>query len=492
MTSSDNLQLELLKLLEAKEAAIKYNKLDTLFPDKGAYRRELYPVHLKFMNSSSNHSQLAFIAANRVGKTLTAAVLVAYHATGKYPAWYTGRRFLNPTSIWVAGKTTQQTREVIQDALLGDITDIGTGTIPKECIVGTPTMKGGVPGTVEVLRVKHVSGGFSTITFKSYEQGREVFQGTYKHIIWLDEEPRDMSVYTECLTRTMHKVNPGIVLCTFTPLFGMSELVLSFMPGGRIPESGSSADQPDKFAVQVGWNEVPHMDESQKKALLDSYKPWERAARSRGIPSAGAGAIYPFAEEDVTCKPFEIPAWWPRCYGLDVGWNRTAAIWIAQDPDSKCLYAYSEYYVGELHPAIHASNLKTRGEWVPGAIDPASSGKSQIDGKQLIDLYTQEGLILEYADNALEAGLLNVRRRLESGQLKIFSTLKNTLMEMFLYSRDETGKVIVNSKDKKDHLMDALRYAIHTGLDLMCTEPDFATYEESEYVTKGRSKITGY
>ena len=32
----------------------------------------------------------------------------------------------------------------------------------------------------------------------------------------------------------------GLVMLTFTPLEGMSEVVLSFLPGGRIPQDESS------------------------------------------------------------------------------------------------------------------------------------------------------------------------------------------------------------------------------------------------------------
>jgi phage terminase large subunit-like protein len=60
-------------------------------------------------------------------------------------------------------------------------------------------------------------GGRSVITLKSYDQGRESFQGTEQDVIWLDEEP-PMPVYAECLLRTM--TTDGLVICTFTPMLG--------------------------------------------------------------------------------------------------------------------------------------------------------------------------------------------------------------------------------------------------------------------------------
>jgi phage terminase large subunit-like protein len=51
-------------------------------------------------------------------------------------------------------------------------------------------------------------------------------------VIWLDEEP-DLDVYSECLLRTM--TTGGLVMCTFTPMLGLSEVVMSFLPEGRMP-----------------------------------------------------------------------------------------------------------------------------------------------------------------------------------------------------------------------------------------------------------------
>jgi phage terminase large subunit-like protein len=45
-------------------------------------------------------------------------------------------------------------------------------------------------------------------------------------VVWLDEEvPKD--VYDEALIRTM--TTRGIVMMTFTPLSGLTELVISFL-----------------------------------------------------------------------------------------------------------------------------------------------------------------------------------------------------------------------------------------------------------------------
>lgn len=211
---------------------------------------------------------------------------------------------------------------------------------------------------------------------------------------------------------------------------------------------------PSRYLVQAGWNDVPHLDEKTKAELLEATPPFLRAARSEGTPSLGAGAIYPVALDEVTCAPFAIPAYWRRCYALDVGWNRTAAIWLAEDPTDGVRYAFAEYYKGQATPIVHAGAIKARGDWIPGCIDPASRGRSQDEGKQLFATYQGQGLKIVPAINAVEPGLYAVWSRLEIGRLKFFSTLQNTQSEYRLYRRDEKGNIV----KKNDHLMDCLRY----------------------------------
>lgn len=167
------------------------------------------------------------MAANRVGKTWgVGGYETALHLTGEYPDWWVGRRFDGPIEAWAAGDTSETTRDIVQSALVGPLGSMGTGLIPLANIIGEPTKRAGVSGAMDTARIKHKSGGHSLVGFKSYDQGRKKFQGTAKHLCWLDEEP-PMDVYTECLTRTM--TVKGITLCTFTPLNGATDVSLMFL-----------------------------------------------------------------------------------------------------------------------------------------------------------------------------------------------------------------------------------------------------------------------
>ena len=204
------------------------NKLGQLYPDDGPFRRELYRKHLDFFAAGLLHTERAAIAANRVGKTWgIGGYETALHLTGLYPAWWVGRRFDHPLEAWACGDTSQTTRDIVQHALLGPIGSLGEGLIPQANIVGQPTGKTGMTGAIDTARITHASGGTSVLGFKSYDQKRQSFQGTAKHVVWLDEEC-PMDVYSECLLRTL--TTQGLVICTFTPLLGLSNVALMFLP----------------------------------------------------------------------------------------------------------------------------------------------------------------------------------------------------------------------------------------------------------------------
>ena len=265
-------------------------------------------------------------------------------------------------------------------------------------------------------------------------------------------------------------------MLTFTPLNGLTDLVESFLPGGKLEPSTDSKTK-SKFVVHCEWNEVPHLSDAVKAELLESIPPYQREARSKGIPQLGSGAIYPVPESEVVVKDFEIPPHWPRAYGMDVGWNQTAAIWGAHDLETGVIYLYSEHYKGKAEPVIHAEGIKARGEWIPGVIDPAAGGRSQKDGTQLLQVYLDLGLDLEPAVNAVEAGIYLVWQLLSAGKLKVFESCQNWRQEFRLYRRDENGKIV----KKNDHLQDSTRYLVISGRDRMTTEPVAASDEYIEF-----------
>lgn len=220
------------RIIEAEEAN-RFNLFERTFPDEGEFARHLYPKHLEFFRAGKAYQQRCFMAGNRVGKTFAGGYEATCHLTGQYPHWWEGRRFLRPGPWWVAGDTNETTRDILQLTLLGKTTWVGnvktfdgTGFIPRDCI-GKVTWKSGVADLADTVLIKHKTGGWAPLGFKSYDQGRRVFQGTAKQGIWLDEEC-PMDVYNECMVRLA--TTRGLMMLTYTPLLGLSDVSLSFLP----------------------------------------------------------------------------------------------------------------------------------------------------------------------------------------------------------------------------------------------------------------------
>lgn len=238
-----------------------------------------------------------------------------------------------------------------------------------------------------------------------------------------------------------------------------------------MPEVTSS-----RYMVQAGWDDVPHLDAKTKAELLRGTPPYLRDARSKGIPTMGAGMIYPIPWEEVTCDPFQIPDFWPRGYGMDVGWKHpTAAIWLAKDPVTGVLYAYSEYRQRERKPLEHSEAIKLRGKWITGAVDPSANNTSIADGNKLLKQYRGHGLNLIKANNEVHSALDYIWTQLSTGRLVLFSTLTKTESEYVRYRRvdkkNSDGVVKPTIIKVDDDLMDALRYGVMTFDQIGAVKP---------------------
>lgn len=233
-------EIELLELLETEQAYRARRKLWTYYPDTGPLRRDLYQKHLEFFWAGSIFRERCAMCANRVGKSEgMGGYETALHLTGLYDevthGWWEGRIFDEPVRFWAAGKTNETTRDIVQAKLFGEVLGSGaskrvsgTGLIPGD-LIEEITWKAGVPNLIDTAHIRHKSGGLSIIGLKSYQQGRGSFEGTEQDGIWLDEEP-PLDIYGECLIRTA--TTNGMIYITFTPLEGMSEVVMQFLPGG--------------------------------------------------------------------------------------------------------------------------------------------------------------------------------------------------------------------------------------------------------------------
>ena len=438
--------IKIAKELERRKAT---NRMDEYAP---------YDYQKKFHNTLAQ--QRLLMAGNRVGKSFCGAMEIAYHATGKYPSWWAGKRFNRPVRCWAGGVSNETTRDVCQKELVGqpdDPTSKGTGSIPLNSI-GDTVRKAGVPNAINSVVIKHKTGGYSRVGFKAYEMGKEKWMGESVDVIWLDEEPPP-SIYSQALTRTADK--GGIVFMTFTPEQGMTETVAQFINNIKDGQA----------LIQATWDDAPHMTDTVRKQILEALPPHERKMREKGIPVLGSGLVFPLPEEDLLCDPIDIPDHWPRLCGIDFGWDHpTAVTWIAWDRDSDIVYVYDSYSLRQETVPVHASAINARGKWLPVIWPMDGRQADKGSGKNLTEQYRKESvnMLREHfsnppsqgmkegtGGNSVEAGIQQMLTRFQTKRLKIFKNQGKLLEELRMYHRKD-GKIV----PIHDDVISALRYCV--------------------------------
>ena len=429
---------DLLKALQALEKVEKENLINKFKP---------YESQLTFFNATAN--TIALIGGNRAGKTYVGSFAITCHATGIYPSWWQGIRFIAPIDIWIVGVTSQRVRDTVQEKLFGKLGRMGTGMIPKDKIVQDSIIKKtGTPMALDRIDIRHISGGMSNIQFFSYEMEREKFQGSSVSLVWFDEEPPE-DIYNECKMRVLD--TSGNILFTFTPLDGITPLYDNIMQDEKIVKTWLSMD------------DAKHLKQEDIERLLEGMSDAEKLARRHGKATVGAGKVFQFAEEEYTIEPFEIPPHWRRVGGLDVGLTHpTGSLMAAIDDDADCVYITNEYRVQNKTAIEHSSHLKHWG--IRMLVDPSAFNRQIGSAMSTASIYIDEGLDLVKANNNVEASIAEIRRRMGSGRLFIFTTCQMLLRELRTYRTRESSDGKAKIVKVEDDLIDPLRY-ICMGLE---------------------------
>lgn len=436
---------ELYQLLAEQDRRKKYNQLAKYRP---------YKKQAEFHALGKSIRERLLMAANQVGKTWSAGSETSIHLTGRYPDWWEGRVWDRGVVGWAAGVTSEATRDTVQRILCGRPNALGTGAIPLDAIKHK-SMKRGVADAYDTLTIRHggggdVQAGESLVTFKSYDQGREKFQGETLDFVWPDEEPPE-DVYTEILTRT--NATDGIVFMTFTPLKGMTGVVKRFL-----------MDKPPGTAVvSMTIDDAEHYSQEKREQIIASYPAHEREARAKGIPILGSGRVFPVTEESIRVEAFPIPDSWVQIGGMDFGYDHPfGAVKLAWDREADVLYVTAAYRERQATPVIHAAALKPWGEWLPWSWPHDGHQHDKGSGEQLAKQYKAQGLRMlqeratfDDGTNGVEAGVTEMLDRMQTGRLKVFAHLNDWWEEFRLYHRDN-GRIV----KLDDDLICATRYAM--------------------------------
>lgn len=217
--------------------------------------------------------------------------------------------------------------------------------------------------------------------------------------------------------------------------------------------------------------DVDHYSDAEREKIIASYPAHQRDARAKGIPTLGSGRIFPVEEESIKIAAFPIPAHWAQINGLDFGIDHPfAAARLAWDRDADCIYVTNIYRQRGEHkdgiwtgsPIFHATTVKAWGDWIPVAWPHDGLQHDKGSGEELAGQYRAAGLNMleeratwEDGSNGVEAGVLEMLDRMQTGRFKVFSHLEEFFDEFRLYHRKD-GKIV----KLMDDIISATRYAI--------------------------------
>jgi phage terminase large subunit-like protein len=292
--------------------------------------------------------------------------------------------------------------------------------------------------------------------FKTYDQGWRKWQGTAPHVVWMDEEPDDMRIFTESQTRVL--TSKGILLVTFTPLMGETELVMTF----------TNPKGPGVYLKTATWEDAPHLEEGEKARLRLVYPAYELEARTRGVPMMGEGRVFPVSEDELKVEPFEIPRHFAQIVGVDFGIDHPAAgCRLAWNRDGDILYVVDGYRKANATAEYHGPRVKKLSQgWMPVAWPHDGMNRDKASGKVLKDQYAAEGVTTmlsmsaRYENDkggpqAQEPVILDILERMNTGRFKVFATCTEWFEEFRSYHRKD-GKLVA----VRDDLLKASFYGV--------------------------------
>ena len=220
---------------------------------------------------------------------------------------------------------------------------------------------------------------------------------------------------------------------------------------------------PGTHVTSMTIDDVDHYTPEQRAAIIASYPSHERDARAKGIPTMGSGRVFPIEEDFIKCDSFPIPSHWVHIAGIDFGWDHpSAGVKLAWDRDNDIIYVTAAYRARENTPTMFAASVKPWGLWLKWAWPHDGLQHDKGSGEQLAKQYKAQGLNMLYdrstfddGTSGVEAGVLEMLDRMQTGRLKVFNQLNDWFEEFRMYHRKD-GLIV----KKNDDLISATRYSM--------------------------------
>lgn len=415
----------------------------------------------------STEKRRAYFSGNRGGKSTANGAETA--------AWALGERLWYPEGdpARTSGIPLFPTRQLIITTDWDKVDEIWTtqkGTppgkiwrfLPKSSIVST---KRNHSGAIELIEVRHKSGGTSLIRFDTEEAFKRNPQGS-ESSDWdriAVDEPITIEQWKAASRGLIDRGGQGDF--TLTPLREMWIYDYFYGDGAALAKDAQAVE--GRFAIRGSIFDNPHLSQAAIAEYERDLTEDEKQARLHGIPLELSGLVYKeFQREKHVLK--DLPLGWRDWHLPGPGWILHARV----DPHPQTPHAVLFTAVGEnqipivcheiwipcdaeaLAHAIQAYVRETGCFLADIKVDPAAWIKDAVTRQTSIgEVLSKSGLLVSPASKDKTNGILNMRSVLKAERgVRFVPTLRRTLWEISRYCYDDENKPV----DKDDHMMENL------------------------------------
>lgn len=314
----------------------------------------------------------------------------------------------------------------------------------------------------------------STVQFLTFDQDVDAHASVDLDFTHFDEEPEGQhgwSLYQENLARLIDR--GGDFYLSMTPLLGMSWTHEEFgevWEDGHDPDSDIFTDD-KRFIVRIDMDDNPHLSQEAKEEFLAAMTAEERRARKEGRFVHFGGMIYPEFDAEVHVRKeldLEHLSQLDHIVAIDPGINTTAVVFIGFDRDN-CAFVYDELYlhdndaIPENAAKLIHDRLERWGVEKPTyLIDPSARNRASVNADNVQAAYLRAGILALAAQNAVEAGILEVKRRLQAKPTKLLIAERCEYLrwEIKRYRQKPMENQSFEVVKRDDHAVDAMRYGL--------------------------------
>jgi hypothetical protein len=334
----------------------------------------------------------------------------------------------------------------------------------------------------------------SVFDFMTTEQPSSKHGGSARHRIVWDEEPPDTEEGERIYTQARMRIADyhGDMLWGFTPISEKLGWVFDEIYEQAVEDGEEVSDRvwlnadAGLLLVQATIYENPHLSEEGREDAIAGIRADQRAAVTEGTFTSAKGLVY----EEFDPLPggaHVAPEEWidrelvgnlEHIDGIDPGQVETAVLFAGVDKHGRVVVydeltlsgrsAVPEHAAGLINNKRESWGLQPVGKYT--VIDPAARSRGLGDGERVGEAWITAGIPVLYGKNDLEAGCMEIERRMVhqiddgEGGLKPFSLLvissrcTGLIKQLRKYRKQPKEDGSFGVAKKNDHKPDALRY----------------------------------